>query len=49
MNKLRCSKCGAFLSEKNRYMEGRSTQVMLYCKKCKAVLTLAIKTVEDER
>jgi len=39
MTKLRCAKCGAFVSSvKQRLFEGASSGIYIRCRKCKAIL-----------
>jgi len=33
-----CSKCGAFVSRKRRYAEGRSTNILTICFKCNNII-----------
>ena len=48
--KRRCGVCGAFISEKNpfyRIYEGCSNEIVIFCRKCGAVLTLVL-LLEDK-
>ena len=42
MNRLRCGKCGAFVSLKHRVFEGASTGFFIWCSKCKALLSVCL-------
>jgi len=37
---MHCGKCGAFISKKNRFAEGRSTAILIICRKCGVILTV---------
>lgn len=37
---LRCPRCGAFISLKNRFMEGATSNMLIQCSKCFTILTV---------
>ena len=40
MGKLRCGKCGSFVSSRFKYLFGCTTGILIMCWKCKSVLSL---------
>ncbi len=38
--KMKCGKCGCFVSLKNRWLKGCCTAIIIWCKRCGVNLTV---------